>query len=51
MQLPTSLITAVCATGSLWAVAIYAHAADLGTPVIAGAFLLGCITAWLHIVR
>jgi hypothetical protein len=51
MRLPTSLTVAIVATGSLWAVALFAYLAGQRTEIIVGAFLLGCVRAWVEIIK
>jgi len=51
MRLPTSLTVAIGATGSLWAVALFAYLSGQRTEIIVGAFLLGCVTAWVQVIK
>jgi len=51
MKLPTSLTVTICATGSLWVVAILAYVFEQRTEIVVGAFLLGCVTARVEAIK
>ena len=51
MKLPKSLTFTVCVTAALWLVALLGYASALSIEFIVGAFLLGCLAAWVQIIR
>ena len=51
MKLPKSLTFTIGATGSLWLVALLAYVFALSIELIVGAFLLGCLAAWVQLIR
>jgi hypothetical protein len=51
VKLPTSLTVAFWATGSLWAVALVAYFFDQPGEIVVGAFVIGCVTAWIEIFK
>ena len=51
MRFPTSLTVAIVATASLWAVALFAYLAGQRTEITVGAFVRGCVAAWVQIIK
>jgi hypothetical protein len=50
-ETPEILTVLVCATISLWAVALLAYIFGQGMAIIVAAFVLGCIAAWVVIIQ